>query len=51
VVPKRWIVERTFGWLGRARRLSKDYEYDTRSSKTMILLAMTHLLVRRFARP
>jgi putative transposase len=50
VVPKRWIVERTFGWLGRARRLSKEYEYYTRSSETMILLAMTHLMVRRLAR-
>ena len=51
VLPKRWIVERTFGWLGRARRLSKDYEYYTRSSETMILLTMTHLMVRRLARP
>ena len=32
VLPKRWIVERTFAWLGKFRRLSKDYEYDTRSS-------------------
>jgi putative transposase len=51
VLPKRWIVERTFGWLGRARRLSKEYAYDTRSSATMILRAMTHLMVRRLARP
>jgi putative transposase len=51
VLPKRWIVERTFGWLGRARRLSKDYEYYTRSSETMILLTMTHLMLRRLARP
>jgi len=50
VLPKRWIVERTFGWLGRFRRLSKDYEYDTRSSETLILLAMSHLMVRRLAR-
>lgn len=50
VLPKRWIVERTFGWLGRFRRLSKDYEYDTRSSETFILLAMSHLMVRRLAR-
>jgi putative transposase len=50
VLPKRWIVERTFGWLGRARRLSKDYEYYVRSSETMILLAMTHLMIRRLAR-
>jgi putative transposase len=51
VLPKRWIVERTFGWLGRARRLSTEYEYYTRSSETMILLTMTHLMVRRLARP
>ena len=50
VLPKRWIVERTFGWLGRFRRLSKDYEYETRSSETVILLAMSHLMVRRLAR-
>jgi putative transposase len=50
VVPKRWIVELMMGWLGRARRLSKEYEYYTRSSETMILLAMTHLMVRRLAR-
>lgn len=50
VLPKRWIVERTFGWLGRARRLSKDYEYATRSSETMIYVAMTYLMVRRLAR-
>jgi len=35
VLPKRWIVERTFAWLGRYRRLSKDYESDPRSSETM----------------
>lgn len=49
VVPKRWVVERTFGWLGRYRRLSKDYEYKTHSSTTMILIAMSHLMLRRLA--
>lgn len=47
VLPKRWIVERTFAWLGYYRRLSKDYELNTESSETMIYLAMTHLMIRR----
>ena len=50
VIPKRWIVERTFGWLNRYRRLSKDYEYDTETSEAMIRVAMIHLMVRRLAR-
>jgi putative transposase len=47
VLPKRWIVERTFGWFGRYRRLSKDYEMLTESSESVIYLSMTHLMVRR----
>jgi putative transposase len=50
LLPKRWIVERTFGWLGRYRRLSKDYEYWTQTSEVMIRVAMIHLMVRRLAR-
>lgn len=46
-LPKRWVVERTFAWLGRYRRLSKDYEYQTRNSETMIYLAMINLMVHR----
>ena len=46
-LPKRWVVERTFAWLGRYRRLSKDYEYRTHSSETMIYLAMVNLMVHR----
>jgi putative transposase len=49
VLPKRWIVERTFGWLGRYRRHSKDYERNTESSKAMIYIAMTHMMLRRAA--
>ena len=47
VLPKRWIVERTFAWFGRYRRLSKDYESLTDSSESMIYLTMIHLMVRR----
>lgn len=50
VQPKRWIVERTFGGLTRSRRLSKDYEYLTTTSETMIHVAMLNLMVRRLAR-
>ena len=49
LLPKRWIVERTFGWFGRYRRLSKDYEYLVQTSETMIRVAMIHLMVRRLA--
>ncbi len=51
VLPKRWIVERTFGWFGRYRRLSKDYEQLPASSETMIYIAMIHLMLRRLAPP
>jgi putative transposase len=49
VLPKRWIVERTFAWLGRYRRLSKDYEATTESSEAWVTIAMIHLMVRRLA--
>ena len=42
----RWVVERTFGWLGRYRRLSKDYERNTRSSEAWIYIAMIHRMAR-----
>jgi transposase len=51
VVPRRWVVERTFAWLGRYRRLSKDYEYLTATSEAVIYLAVTRLLLRRLTRP
>ena len=47
VQPRRWVVERTFAWLGRNRRLSKDYEEYPASSETWLYLAMSHLLLRR----
>lgn len=50
VLPRRWVVERTFAWLGRYRRLSKDYEAQTETSEALIYAAMTHLMVRRLAR-
>ena len=50
VLPRRWVVERTFAWFGKYRRLSKDYEFHPRSSETMIHLAMIHLMLRRLAR-
>jgi len=50
VLPRRWVVERTFGWFGLYRRLSKDYEYRTAHSESMIRLAMIHLMVRRLAK-
>src|SRR4051795_2767237 len=47
VVPKRWGGERAFGWLGRYRRLSKDYEEYPETSEAMIRMAMIHIMVRR----
>jgi putative transposase len=47
VLPKRWIVERTFAWLGKCRRLGKDYEHLVASSEAMIRLAMIGLMTRR----
>jgi putative transposase len=47
VVPKRWVVERTFAWLGRYHRLSKDYEKLPETSEAMIRMAMVHVMVRR----
>ena len=49
VLPKRWVVERTFGWLSRYRALSKDYEYHYQNSESMVYLVMIHLNLRRLS--
>ncbi len=49
-LPRRWIVERTFSWLGQNRRMSKDYERLPESSEAFIYVAMSRLMVRRLAR-
>lgn len=51
VQPKRWIVERTFGWLNRSRRLSKDYERLPETGEAWVYAAMTRLMLRRLAHP
>lgn len=50
VLPKRWIVERTFGWMGRCRRLAKDFENLSRMALAFLRLAMIRLMLRRIAR-
>lgn len=47
VQRKRWIVERTFGWLGRCRRLSKDYEQWPETHEGMVYVSMIRLMLRR----
>jgi putative transposase len=51
VLPRRWVVERTFAWLGRCRRLAKDFEATIASAVAWILVAHIRTLVRRLARP
>jgi putative transposase len=46
-LPKRWVIERTFGWWNKYRRLSKDYEQLTPNSETMIRIAMINLMIHR----
>ena len=50
VLPKRWIVERTFAWLGRYRRLSKDYEYLCDTSENRLWMAMVRTMLNRVKR-
>ncbi|MEZ5932126.1 MAG: IS5 family transposase [Alphaproteobacteria bacterium] len=51
VIPKRWVIERTFGWLGRNRRLAKDFERLIEHSKAIAVVAIIQLLARRLANP
>ena len=50
VLPRRWVVERTFGWLGRYRRLNRDYERQAETGETMVYLAMLRLMLARLGR-
>ena len=50
VLPRRWVVERTFGWLNRWRRLSKDYEALPQTSEALIYATMSLIMTRRLAR-
>ena len=50
VLPRRWVIERTFAWLGRSRRLAKDWEASTASSEAWLLIAHIRILVRRLVR-
>jgi len=50
VLPRRWVVERTFAWLGQARRLAKDYERLPETGVAMIHAAMSRIMLRRLAR-
>ena len=47
LLPKRWVAERTFAWLGRARRLSKDYEKLIETSEAMVMISAIHTMVER----
>ncbi len=49
VLPRRWVVERTFAWLGRNRRLSKDYEALPATHEAWVTIAMIHLMIKRLA--
>lgn len=50
VLPRRWVVERTFGWLGRYRRLNRDYERQAQTGEVMVYLAMIRLMLARLTR-
>jgi transposase len=49
VLPRRWVVERTFAWLNRCRRLAKDFENRTRNALTFIRLASIRLMLRKLS--
>jgi transposase len=50
VLPRRWVVERTFSWMGQNRRMSKDYERVAETGEAFMYVSMTRLMVRRLAR-
>ena len=50
VLPRRWVVERTFAWLGRCRRLAKDWEASVASAEAWLLIAHIRIMIRRLAR-
>jgi transposase len=50
VLPKRWVVERTFAWFGRCRRLAKDWECLNRKARAFVMLASIRLMLRRLGR-
>ena len=49
VIPRRWVVERTFAWLSRSRRLARDYERPPETGVAMIHAAMSRIMLRRLA--
>lgn len=51
LVPRRWVVERSFGWFGRWRRLSKDYEERTDVAEAMVTLAAIRIMLHRLVQP
>ena len=51
VLPRRWVVERTLGWFGQYRGLSKEYEGLPQSSEAMVLIVMIQVMLRRLAPP
>ena len=50
LLPRRWVVERTFGWLSQCRALARDYEFHRETSEALIQVAMIHLMLRRLAK-
>lgn len=50
ILPRRWVAERTFAWIGRYRRMSKDYEYKIQTSKIMLFLCLTRTFLKRLSK-
>jgi putative transposase len=50
VLPRRWVIERTFAWITRKRRMSRDYEFLAETTEALIYVAMIRLMVRRLAK-